>query len=233
MENKRKPLTFEEKKAKVAEFNVMDALGKDEYNREVIIEVQKKNDDNHVKRTRYLEALTTSFYTEAGDGYIKVPNVIVVFISRFDLFNLGKAIYHVRPAVQETGDIVNDGTAYIYVNSKINDGSLIAELMQYMERTEGENPHFPKLSNRVKVFKESKEGIEAMCEIMERERMEGTIDRNIDLIQKKLDKHKSMRQIADEMEETMESMQNLINTYKDRLNFPESWKDYNSKHNIK
>lgn len=283
MKKKRKPLTFEEKKAKVAQFNVMDdtffhkmaedievieeilqiilenpglkllechyqlslknlqgkssvldALGKDEHGRRVVIEVQKKDDDNHVRRTRYVEALATSAYTEKGNDYIKVPNVIVVFLSRFDLFGMGKTVYHVRPSIQETGDIVNDGTLYIYVNSKVNDGSLIAELMQYMKHSEGENMHFSKLSNRVKIFKESKEGVEAMCEIMERERMEGilegraegTANRDIELIQKKIDKRKGIKQIADEMEETVENMKNLIIFYKDQLNFPESWEKY-------
>lgn len=54
---------------------------------------------------------------------------------------------------------------------------------------EVQNPHFPKLSNRVKLFKESEKGVETMCEIMERERMEGRIEgkieRDIDLFQKK------------------------------------------------
>ena len=100
--------------------------------------------------------------------------------------------------------------------------------------------HFSKLSNRVKIFKESKEGVEAMCEIMDRERIEGrmegilegreegTANRDIELIQKKIDKRKGIKQIADEMEETVENMKNLIIIYKDQLNFPESWEKYGS-----
>ena len=72
-----------------------------------------------------------------------------------------------------------------------------------------------------------------LCEIMEREREEGRAegraeeraDRNVDLIQKKLDKHKGIAQIADELEETVESIRNMMRIYQNRLRFPEWWED--------
>ncbi len=39
--------------------------------------------------------------------------------------------------------------------------------MQYMVNTEGECPEFPKLSKRVKYFKEEQEGMNNMCEVVE------------------------------------------------------------------
>lgn len=111
---------------------------------------------------------------------------------------------------KSAGEIISTGRTG---KRRIWQGTLIAELMQYMAHTEGENPHFSKLSNRVRIFKESKEGVEDMCEIMERERMEGRlegrIEDKIDLVQKKLNKHKGLEQIADKMEETVEDMQDF------------------------
>lgn len=61
----------------------------------VNIEVQKADDDDHQRRVRYNGALLTINVTDPGDKFKNVPDVIVVFISRFDVFKYGKALYHV------------------------------------------------------------------------------------------------------------------------------------------
>jgi hypothetical protein len=61
----------------------------------------------------------------------------------------------------------NAGVHEIYVNTAINDGSDIAELMQYFRKSVGEHENFMKLCKRVKYFKESQEGVASMCQVME------------------------------------------------------------------
>ena len=56
----------------------------------VNIEVQKADDDDHQRRVRYNGALLTTNVTDPGDKFKDVPDVIVVFISRFDVFKSGK-----------------------------------------------------------------------------------------------------------------------------------------------
>jgi hypothetical protein len=93
--------------------------------------------------------------------------VYAIFISKFDIFNEQRTIYHVNRVIEETGSIVDNGVHEIYVNTAINDGSDIAELMQYFKKSFGEHDNFMKLCKRVKYFKESQEGVASMCQVME------------------------------------------------------------------
>ena len=92
----------------------------------------------------------------------------VVYISEFDAFRKGKTIYHVDKVLRETGDVVDDGLHEIFVNAAINDGSDIAELMQNFKQQMVDNPKFPKLSDRMKLLKETQGGASAVCAVMER-----------------------------------------------------------------
>ena len=69
--------------------------------------------------------------------------------------------------VDETGARVPDGYQAIYVNTKNNDGSRIAELMQCFLQTEIDNPNFPILAEELRAEKGNIEGDEAMCKIVE------------------------------------------------------------------
>ena len=91
----------------------------------------------------------------------------MVFISKFDVFNEGHTVYHINRVIEETGTIVENGTHEIYANTAIDDKSDIAELMQYFKDSNGEHENFMKLCNRVKYFKESKEGVSEMCQLVE------------------------------------------------------------------
>ena len=46
-------------------------------------------------------------------------------------------------------------------------GTTIAELMQYFRKTEGIHPKFEKLSRRVQYYKEQKEGVGSMSDVVE------------------------------------------------------------------
>ena len=131
------------------------------------IEVQKSDNDDHVKRIRYNAACITANNTEVGEKFIRVPDVTMVYISTFDMFQKGKTIYHCNTIIQETNDVVDNGLKEIYVNTAVNDGSTIAELMECFMQEQVENNKFPLLSNRVWYFKNDEGGINSMCKIVE------------------------------------------------------------------
>jgi hypothetical protein len=93
--------------------------------------------------------------------------VYAIFISKLDIFNEQRTIYHINRVIEETGSVVDNGVHEIYVNTAIDDGSDISELMQYFKKSIGEHGNFMKLCNRVKYFKESQEGVTNMCQVME------------------------------------------------------------------
>lgn len=147
---------------------VLDALCETENGKEFNVEVQKADDDNHVKRVRYNTSCITANITEPGTKFEKVPDVIGIYISKFDMFKAGKTVYHIDRVIRETGEVQDNGLKEIYVNTKIDDGSDIAELMCIFKETDAYDfEKFPKVSQRKKQFKENKGGKEKMCDLVE------------------------------------------------------------------
>ena len=106
-------------------------------------------------------------FVEKGIKYADLPDIYAIFISPFDLFRANCTAYHVNRCLLETGDIVNNGIHELYVNAAVNDGSDIAELMQYFMNSNGYHPKFEKLSKRVQYFKEQQEGVSSMSSVIE------------------------------------------------------------------
>lgn len=60
----------------------------------------------------------------------------------------------------------DDGLHEIFVNTVIDDGTEISELMACFMKKEVKNPRFPRLSAEVTRLKETEEGVEAVSEVM-------------------------------------------------------------------
>ncbi|MDE6635038.1 MAG: Rpn family recombination-promoting nuclease/putative transposase, partial [Lachnospiraceae bacterium] len=153
---------------------------------QVDVEVQKADDDDHQRRVRYNGAILTTNIADPGIKFEKVPDVCVVFISKFDIFEGNLPLYHVDRIVRETGKVVDNGFEEIYVNTKIKDDSEVAELMTVFVDDNAYNSKFPKTSDGKHRYKETEGGLNAMCEIMEKiakeERAEGKLELLIDLV---------------------------------------------------
>lgn len=148
---------------------VFDALCKLKGGAMVDIEVQKANNDDHLKRVRYNSAVLTANITKPGTKFCRVPNVIIIFISKFDIFKDGYALYHVDKIVRESSRKIEDGLDEIYVNSAVKDGSKVSELMELFVDLKAYNKdEFPVVSKTKKIYKETEEGVQTMCEITER-----------------------------------------------------------------
>lgn len=164
------------------------------------IEVQRANNDNHFKRIRYNAACITASETEIGSRFENVPNVIIVYISEFDILKGGKTTYHIDKVVRETGKILDDGMKIVCVNTKVNDGSLIAQLMQLFTQTEISEPNFPVFTKRMNYIKNSQRGQAQMCELMEQyvkeEREEGKAEGKAEIIREMLKDDMSIDKIA-------------------------------------
>ena len=152
---------------------VLDVLCRDSDGKYCNVEVQKADDDDHQKRVRYNAALVSMYTMQAGKDYKELPDVKVVFISRFDVFKADHAMYHVDRVVRETGQKVENGQSEIYVNAKVKDQTSVSELMEYFTDSNGRKEICPKLSNRVMMFKTEQKEVTEMCELMEKERLAG------------------------------------------------------------
>lgn len=146
---------------------ILDLLCQDKAGAYFNIEVQKADDDNHQKRIRFNRSNIDTMFVEKGIQYKDLPDVYLIFISKFDPFQENRTIYHINRVIEETGTVVENGVHEVYVNTAINDGTDISELMQFFKRSVGEHKNFQKLSNKVKYFKESQKGVIEMCQLVE------------------------------------------------------------------
>lgn len=60
-------------------------------------------------RVRYNGAILTTNLTDPGEKFKDVPDVCVVFISRFDIFKGNLPLYHVDRVIRETGQRADNG----------------------------------------------------------------------------------------------------------------------------
>lgn len=147
---------------------ILDLLCQDDTGSLYNVEVQKSDNDDHQKRVRFhISNMDTSF-VEKGGKYEDLPDVYTVFISSFDLFHENCTAYHIQRAIQETGTPVHNGIHEIYVNTAVDDGTDTARLMQYFANT-GSNgdPLFPKLTARVRFFKQEQKGVFEMLSVFD------------------------------------------------------------------
>lgn len=149
---------------------------------QIDIEIQKADDDDHQRRVRYNGAVLTTNITDPGTKFENMPDVCVIFISKFDIFKGNLSLYHVDRVVRETREVVDNGFEEVYVNTKIKDNSEVSKLMEVFVNDNAYNSKFPKTSDGKHRYKETEGGINAMCEIMEKIANEEKLALLIDLV---------------------------------------------------
>ena len=132
------------------------------------VEVQKADDDDHIRRCRYNAAGMTWKEAEKGTRFKDLPDVCVVYITEHDFLHGGRTVYHVDKILRENGSLIDDGSSVIYVNTTVNDGSAISDLMRCFLQKTVNDPRFPRLSERVHQYKNTEKGAAEMCEELER-----------------------------------------------------------------
>ena len=130
------------------------------------VEVQRSNEDHHLKRVRFNASVITVRDSQTDDKFEETIDLIVVYISEFDIFKRGRVIYHVDSVIRETQEKVDDGLERVFVNTAVKDGTTISEYMDCFLQKEIDNGKFPKLTNRVHYLKHEEGGVNAVCEIM-------------------------------------------------------------------
>ena len=97
-----------------------------------------------------------------------------------------------------------------YVNTAINDGSTIAELMECFLQEQVNNKKFPLLSNRVWYFKNDEGGLVTMCQLIEDYAKECIEEQKLKYV---LNMHKaglSIEQIAEITEMSLSEVKSLL-----------------------
>lgn len=133
------------------------------------IEVQKKNDNDDLRRVRYNASSIVSNFSKKGSEFSQIPNVTVVYISQYDVFNSGRTIYHVDSVIRETNTTIDDGLKRVFVNTQYceKDTSDVGALMRCFLQQTVTDKRFPELTKRFNYLKNNQEGVDSMCKIIE------------------------------------------------------------------
>ena len=146
---------------------VLDVLCKDSHNKNYNIEVQQEDNDDHQRRVRYHAASIDTTMLEKGRKYTELPDLCIVYISKFDIFKKRKTVYHVDRTLRETKDVVDNGLYEVYVNTQVDDSSSIAGLMRVFKSTKPvQDERFQKVCEKLREYQEGK-GRNTMCKLVE------------------------------------------------------------------
>lgn len=133
------------------------------------IEIQRADNDNHVKRVRYNASVITVKCSEPGDRFDHVQELYVVYIADFDVLGNGLTISHAEMICKETGVALNDGLHEIFVTTVGNGNGpeKISRLMEEFLNPDMNNHEFPKMSKRVQEMKNNPAEVTKMCHLVE------------------------------------------------------------------
>ena len=77
--------------------------------RKSIVEVQKDDTKDHLRAARYHTALLTVNTTDPGADFANIPNIILIYVTKFDLFKINKVKCLVKRTLLDSGQAVDDG----------------------------------------------------------------------------------------------------------------------------
>jgi predicted transposase/invertase (TIGR01784 family) len=219
----------EERKSPLYRYVRLDVWAQDENDTIYDAEVQKENTRNLPRRSRYYQGMIDSKLLEPGEiDFNHLNDLFIIMITPFDLFGENKYCYTFRMKCDEVSNMnLEDGAVRIFLNTHGQNKDEVSleliELLHFIEytnddgETECKSQQLRKLQKRVKDIQNSAEvGVKYMQaweeRIMEQNqaREEGKQEAIIELIKKKQAKGKSIEQIADALEKSVEEVELLI-----------------------
>ena len=145
----------------------LDVLATDGAGRKINVEIQRSDKGAGRKRARYNSSMMDANFLRKGEDFDALPETYVVFITEHDVIGKDLPLYHIDRYIFDTGESFGDGSHILYVNGAYRDETPIGKLMHDFSCTDPEDMHYDVLAERVRFFKESKEGIAIMCKVME------------------------------------------------------------------
>lgn len=207
----------------------LDVYAKDKKGNAYDIEMQTTKMRELPLRSRYYHSEMDSYQIAEGEKYGNLKHSIVIFVCNFDLFAKNRSVYTFESICREDTEIhLQDKRKTIFINingSREGVPKELAHLLDYLKTKTPTDGFTERLEQRVveirrdtewrddymtlemKMDEKYEQGLE---EGLEQGREQGYDKRLYDLIQKKLEKGKSISQIADECEESEDAICKII-----------------------
>ena len=145
----------------------LDVLATDSTGRKFNIEIQREDRGAGRRRARYNSSMMDANLLRKGERYDDLTDTFVIFITEKDVLGKGLPVYQIERCILDTGERFDDGSHILYVNGAYRGDSPVGKLMHDFSCTDPEDMHYSILADRVRFFKERKEGIAVMCKVME------------------------------------------------------------------
>ena len=203
----------------------MDVFSMDEEKAVYNTEMQQKRRADLTKRSRYYQSLVDAGLLEPGvPDYNRLNTSYIIMIMPFDLFGYKKYVYTFRARCEEEPEcLLEDGATRIFLNTRgENDDEVpweLAEFLHYLEETTDEraastdSQRIKRIHRRVRKVRLSEEvGVKYMQAWEEKyyEREEGAHNKLRELAAKKYRKGMSVKEIAELLEESETTVQELL-----------------------
>ncbi len=152
--------------------SVLDIWSRDVDNVYYNLEIQNKDVDDHVRRTRFIQSQIDTKVFPKGKKYREMPDLCLIFLTQNDFLKTGQWKTEVfRSLLGTDGQYISNGVREIYINLECEPEDETAKrLLQFFKNTndpEIDTSGFEQLAARVKLLKEEEGGKMHMCEIME------------------------------------------------------------------
>ena len=192
---------------------ILDVLAEDRRKQLYNLEIQRSETIDHARRTRFYGSMIDSEYLAKGKDYDELPEVHILYISETDLWKAGKTTYEVEKYFKGTNVKYDDGIHVVYVNAEVDDGTVVAQLMQYFKTANPQDMSQGSLSERVHFLKCEEGGYEIMCEMSEKWLEEGRAE----------GEKKKAREIALNLADMGMSVENISQAVKINIAIVRQW----------
>ena len=139
--------------------NVLNILECAEY----VLRVITENDDPELT-----EVVVQKDYKNLQGRSAVLDCVAVNGRKEMEVENEVAPILHIKRTVRETGRDYNDKSEIIYINARMKENTDLGRLMHDFHCTKAEDMYSKVLAERVRVLKETQEGVEIMCKEMDK-----------------------------------------------------------------
>lgn len=147
----------------------LDVYARDLDGKQYIIEIQTKEAGTAPERARLNSALFDDQLTESGQkDYREIPETYVVFITENDVLEYGLPIYNIERVILETKEQFGDMAHIVYVNGSYRGDDVVGDLMRDFHCSDYRDMKNKTLASMVQYYKEDPEGVNKICEVMDR-----------------------------------------------------------------
>lgn len=157
--------------------SVLDIWAEDSHNNQYNMEIQIAENEDHLKRSRFIQSRIDSRSLGTGMEYDELPELYLIFITAKDFLHVKTGITKIVRMIKGTNRQAENGVHEIYANLEYPaEDEEITRLLRFIKDTN--NPEIPRngfsgLSKRVEYLKNETGGVKGMCELLEKEWREG------------------------------------------------------------